>query len=166
MLDYLPPSRGPLFQFPAKKAFLESPDPADLTRSLFYVIWLHRHRDPEAQNVLNYPPPSRGPLFQFPTKKAILESPDQWLSPELYCRSLGHTHKEIWRLKMCSTICPLPGAHCFSCLQVRHFRKAPTGWLSPQLYFRSFGHTHKEIWRLQMCLTTCPLPEALTKTSL
>ena len=51
--------------------------------------------------MLDYPPPSKGPLFQFPTKKAFLESPDQWLSPDLYCRSFGHTHTEIWRLKMC-----------------------------------------------------------------
>ena len=64
--------------------------------------------------MLYYPPPSRGPLFQFLISKAFLESPDKWLSPELYFRFFAHTHTEIWRLEMCSSIRPLPGAHCFS----------------------------------------------------
>ena len=46
---------------------------------------------------------------------------------------------------MCSTIRPLPGAHCFSFLQVRQFWKALTQWPSPELFVRSFGHTHTEI---------------------
>ena len=62
--------------------------------------------------MLYYPPPSRGPLFQFLANKAFLEDPDQNLSPKLYLRSFAHTHIEIWRLEMCSTIRPLLGAHC------------------------------------------------------
>ena len=64
--------------------------------------------------VLYYPPPSRGPLFQFLANKAFLESPDCYLSPELYFSSFPHTHTEIERLEKCSTIRPLPMAHCFS----------------------------------------------------
>ena len=64
--------------------------------------------------MLHYPPPSKGHLFHFLANKAFLESPDQQLSPKSYFRSFAHTHKEIWRLKRCSTIRPLPRAHCFS----------------------------------------------------
>ena len=71
-------------------------------------------------------PPFRGPLFQFAASKAFLQSPDQWLSPEFYFRSFAHTHTEIRRPEMCSTICPLLGTHCFSFLQLRHFCKART----------------------------------------
>ena len=76
--------------------------------------------------MLDYTTPSRGGLFQFPASKTFLESPDQHVSPELYFRSFAHTHIEIWKLKMCSTIRPLLGAHCFSFRQTRHFGKAPT----------------------------------------
>ena len=58
--------------------------------------------------MLDYPPLSRGPLFQVPANKAFLESP---------YRSFAHTHKEICRLEMCSTIRPLPGADYLSFLQ-------------------------------------------------
>ena len=64
--------------------------------------------------MLYYPPPSMGPLFQYPASKAFLESPDEWLSPQLYFRSFANIHAEIWKLEMCSTIRPLPWAHCFS----------------------------------------------------
>ena len=82
--------------------------------------------------------PSRGPLFQFPASKAFLESPDQWLSRKPYFRSFGHTNTEIWRLQMCSTIRPLPGAHYFSFLQTRHFWKAATSG-SPQNFIFGGG---------------------------
>ena len=75
--------------------------------------------------MLYYPPPSMGPLFQFLANNAFLQSPDQWLSPELSF-SFDHTRPEMWRLKKCSTIYPLPGVHCLSILQVRLFWKAPT----------------------------------------
>ena len=42
-----------------------------------------------------YPSPSKGQLFQFLANKDFLESPDPYLSPELYFRSLAHTHTEI-----------------------------------------------------------------------
>ena len=64
--------------------------------------------------MLYYPPPSTGPLFQFLANKAFVESPDQKLSPQLYFRPFAHTQADIWRLKKCSTIRPLLGAHCFS----------------------------------------------------
>ena len=64
--------------------------------------------------MLYYPPPSRGPFFHFLANKGFLESPDQLLSPELYFRSIAHTHTKMWRLEKCSTIRPLLGARCFS----------------------------------------------------
>ena len=76
--------------------------------------------------MVDYPPPFRGPLFQFPASKVFLQSPDQWLSPQLYFGSFAHTRHEIWRLKVCSPIGPLPRAHGFNFLQVRLFWKAPT----------------------------------------
>ena len=76
--------------------------------------------------MLDHPPRSRGPLFQFPANKAFSQSPNQWLSPELYFQSFAHTRPQIRKLRMCSTIRPLPGAHYFSFMQVRLFWKAPT----------------------------------------
>ena len=76
--------------------------------------------------MLCFPPPSRAPFFKILANKASLESPDRQLSPKLYFKSFAHTHIEIWRLKKCSTICPLPRAHCFSFWQKGLFLKAPT----------------------------------------
>ena len=112
--------------------------------------------------MLQYPPPSRSPLLQSPASKAFLQTPDQWLSRELYFRSFAHTHREIWRLQMCSTIRPLLGAHSFSFLQVRHFWRALTS--GSHLNFivgNLLTHTHTDIGRLQMCSTIRPLPGAL-----
>ena len=65
MLNYLPPSRGPLFQLLASEAFSESPDGVALTTTLFQVIWSHPQGDLEAPNVLDYLPPSRGSHQNF-----------------------------------------------------------------------------------------------------
>ena len=68
-------------------------------------------------------PPSRGPLFYSPASEAFLESPDQSLSPDIYFRSFAHTHTEIWRLEMCSTICPLLGVTFLLCCNEGFFGK-------------------------------------------
>ena len=78
MLSYPPPSRGPLFQLLANKAFLESPDhQLSLELNFRSFVHTHTHKCLEAQKVFYYPPPSRGPLFQFLGNKGFLESPDQ-----------------------------------------------------------------------------------------
>ena len=77
MLYYSSPSRGQPFQLLANKGFFGKPRPVALTKTLFYVICSHPHRDLEAQKVLHYPPPFRGPLFQLLANKAFLESPDE-----------------------------------------------------------------------------------------
>ena len=81
-------------------------------------------------------PLRRAHRVSFLEKKTFLESPDQWISPDLYCKSFGHTHTLIWRLKMCSTIGPLPGAPCYNFVQKKIFLESCDQWISPELYFR------------------------------
>ena len=139
--------KGPLFQFPADKAFLESPDQW-LSPKVYFTSFAYTHTGSKCARLSapleSYRPRSRGPLFHFPASKAFLEGPNQWVSPELYFQSFGHTRPEFWRLQMCSTIRPLPGALYFSFLQVKK-KESPDQWLSLELYCRSFAHTHTEV---------------------
>ena len=77
MIYYPPPSRGPPFEFCSRQGFFGKPRLVAPTRTVFYVICSHPHRNLEARKVLYYPPPSRGPPFQFLADKGFLEGPNR-----------------------------------------------------------------------------------------
>ena len=144
MLDYPAPPRGPILNSLPIGVFSESTTSTSHQNfSLGHLLTPGLRSGGFKRAPLSAP--SRGPLFQFPESKAFVESLDQWLSPELYCRSCAQTRPETWRLKMCSTIRPLPGVHCFSFTQVRHVFGKPRQVALTRTYFRSVAHTRLEM---------------------
>ena len=100
--------------------------------------WCDQFRDPRVKSVLDYPPPPSTPLFWF-----VSESPNQYLSqfqketvygkPQpvsftraLNCQEWSNQFRDP-RVKVCSTIRPLPLHHCFGLFQRNRVCKAPTG---------------------------------------
>ena len=89
----------PTISVSCKQGVFRQPQALALTKTLFWAICSHQHRDLEAPNVLSCPPPplpwSSGPLFQFPASKGLLECCTQYHSPKLYFWLFAHTKIEI-----------------------------------------------------------------------
>ena len=118
------PSRGPLFRFPASKAFLHSPD-----RWLSPELYFRSFADtgPKIRRLETCS--TIGPLldvhyFSFQQVRHFCKATTSTCTENFI---LGHiiTPHEMQSLQMCSTMRPLQGAHYFSSLQVRHFCKTP-----------------------------------------
>ena len=143
VLEYPPPSRGPMFWFRANKTLLKNCRLVASNKTVFEAICSQHHRDLEAQSVLHYAPGLGAQFLSF-------------LQTRLFCKTLTTSFHQDFASGYLLKATPRSGAslldypppsrgQLFRFPANKAFLESPDQYLPPGLYFRLCAHSSTEI---------------------